>query len=271
MAESREEIIVGILGQWASGKSTAADTLVNYLGGENEVIFVTDRALLAGLTAAYILELDESEVDQSIDEAGCQRLAGEYAAVYLEPGEDLDSVDLNMLRFDIHDDVYDDQLAGGSNWLKRARLELGDQIRDRSGEGKPIVIEAGFGTNTEPMGKNPFSHTISDLFSCLSEAGVEPIQLRWIIVEACYETRSKRNRSRPDSVPAAEFDRFAADGGGLEPAEQCSLEKQRLFMKRVPNDHNDVQQFKADIIAAFEEMFPEFAVPTAVEGNRNRR
>jgi uridine kinase len=37
MNERKGEIIVGILGQWASGKSTAAKTLVSYLGGEGDV------------------------------------------------------------------------------------------------------------------------------------------------------------------------------------------------------------------------------------------
>ena len=33
------QIVVGVLGQWASGKSTAAKTLVSYLGGEENVVF----------------------------------------------------------------------------------------------------------------------------------------------------------------------------------------------------------------------------------------
>ena len=33
MLEREGEIIVGVLGQWASGKSTAAKTLVEHLGG----------------------------------------------------------------------------------------------------------------------------------------------------------------------------------------------------------------------------------------------
>ena len=45
MGELEGEIIVGILGQWASGKSTASGTLVRYLGGEGEVIFISDREL----------------------------------------------------------------------------------------------------------------------------------------------------------------------------------------------------------------------------------
>ena len=43
MMEHKEKIMVGILGQWASGKSTAAKTLIGYLGGEGEVAFITDQ------------------------------------------------------------------------------------------------------------------------------------------------------------------------------------------------------------------------------------
>jgi uridine kinase len=45
MTELEGEIIVGILGQWASGKSTAAGILVRYLGGEGKVVFINDRVL----------------------------------------------------------------------------------------------------------------------------------------------------------------------------------------------------------------------------------
>jgi hypothetical protein len=33
------------------------------------------------------------------------------------------------------------------------------------------------------------------------------------------------------------------------------LEEQGSTIKRVPNDHDDIEKFRADIIAAFEEMF----------------
>jgi len=67
---------------------------------------------------------------------------------------------LSTLDFDVRDDV----LPG---WLNRAGVEVGYQICERSADGKPIVIEAGFG-------KNPYGHTISDLFIALEEAGIEP-------------------------------------------------------------------------------------------------
>jgi hypothetical protein len=255
MAEHKGEIVVGVLGQWASGKSTAASTLVNYLGGEDAVIFITDRILIARQAAHHILELEDSKVKRSIEDDGRQQLEGELAVVYLGPGEDLETIDLNTLLFDLHDEVYDDLAPGAYTWLDLARLELGSQIRERSGEGKPIVIEAGFGTNTKPKGENPFSHTISDLFMRLEESGVEPNQVKWILIEAGYEIRSERNRKRPDSVPAVEFDRFAADGGDLDPDHQKSWEEQGTTIKRVPNEHDDIEKFRADIIAAFEELY----------------
>jgi hypothetical protein len=261
MIEHKGEIIVGVLGQWASGKTAAANTLVRYLGGEDEVAFITDRVLIAGQAVNHILELEESKVRRSIEDDGRQRFDGELATVYLGPGEDLKTVDLNTLLFDLHKDLYDNVAPGSFNWLDIARLELGSQIRKRSAEGKPIVIEAGFGTNMEPRGENPLSHTISDLYMRLEEAGVEPRQVKWILIEASYEKRSERNRKRPDSVPAVEFDRFAADGGDLDPDHQRRLEEQGATIKRVANEHDDIERFRADIIATFEEMFRD-VLPT---------
>jgi uridine kinase len=45
MIDHKGDIVVGVLGQWASGKSTAARTLIRYLGGEGKVTFITDREL----------------------------------------------------------------------------------------------------------------------------------------------------------------------------------------------------------------------------------
>lgn len=255
MPGPRDEIIVGVLGQWASGKSTAASTLVNYLGGESEVIFITDRALLAAHAVNHIRELPASTVKRSVDNAGKQRLEGELATVYISPGEDLETSDLNMLLFDLNDDVYDNAPAGSFNWFDEIRLELGSQILEQSKKGKPIVIEAGFGTNTDPRGENPFRHTISDLFKRLEEAGVEPKQVRWIIIEASYETRSERNRRRKDTVPAVEFDRFAADGGDLDPDDQEKWIGRGMKIFRVMNNYDDVEKFREDIVAAFEDLY----------------
>jgi hypothetical protein len=242
MIELEGEIIVGILGQWASGKTAAARTLIRYLGGAGEVVFITDRDLFASQAVNHILELEDSKVVVSIEDDGRQRLDGEHATVWLDPGEDLKSVDLSTLyRFNVHDDVL-------PAWLNRARVELGYQICERSAHGKPIVIEAGFG-------KNPFDHTISDLFMRLEEAGVEPKQVKWIIIEAGYDKRSERNQKRRDTVPVDVFARYAADGGDLDPDHQKRLEEQGTIIKRVPNDHDDIERFRADMIAAFEEMF----------------
>jgi hypothetical protein len=234
------EIIVGVLGQWSSGKSTAAKTLVRHLGGEGEVVFINDAALLASQAINRILELG-SRVIVGVEDDGRQRLEGERVKVWLEPGEDLKTVRLSTLRFDVDDDVL-------PAWLNRARVELGHQIRDRSADGKPIVLEAGFG-------ENPTDHTISDLFVALGEAGVEPNQVKWIIVEAGYDTRLERNDRRGFGPPADVFARYAADGGDLDPDHQRSLEEQGTMIRRVPNDHDDVERFRADIVAAFEEMF----------------
>jgi hypothetical protein len=242
MIESQGEIIVGVLGQWASGKSTAARTLIGYLGGEGEVAFISDRQLVASQAVNRILELGDSKVKLSIEDDGRQRLDGGHVTIWLDPGEDLKSVDLSALqRFDVPDDLL-------PAWLNRARVELGNQICERSADGKPIVIEAGFG-------KNPFDHTIPDLFMKLEEAGVQPGHVRWLIVEAGYDRRAERNEKRRDSVPLDVFARFAADGGDLDPDHQNRLEEQGTIIKRVPNNHDDIERFRGEIIAAFEEMF----------------
>lgn len=268
MIYQHREIIVGILGQWASGKSTAAATLLEHLGGEDEAVFITDREILAGQAVEHILELEESRVNLCVTEDGRQRLEGELATVFLDPGEDVRTVDLSTLLFDLHDDVYDSVAPGCCSWFDRARLELGSQILQSSAEGKPIVVEAGFGTNKEPRGANPFRHTIADLFERLEEVGVKPSRVKWIIVEVGYERRAERNRRRLDSVPAVEFDRFAADGGDLDPDHQRELEERGTVISRVSNDHDDVERFRADIVATFQEMFSGVLSARAEEGRR---
>jgi hypothetical protein len=246
MREHEGEIIVGILGQWASGKSAAARALIGHLGGEGNVVFINDQVLLARQVVNHILELGDNAT-RSMEEDGRQRLDGELATVWLNPGQDLRTVDVTTLHWHFPDYVFWD-------WLNRARAEIGYQVCERSVEGKPIVIEAGFGTHTEPMGENPFSHTISDLFAILQGAGVEPQQVKWIIVEAGYAKRSERNQKRPIPVPAGMFDRYAADGGDLDPEHQRRLEEQGTVIKRVRNEHDDIHRFRADVLAAFEEI-----------------
>jgi hypothetical protein len=189
----------------------------------------------------HILELEGSKVVYSIEDDGRQRLDGESAAVWLRPGEDLRTVDLSTLDFWVPDDTI-------SAWLDSARVELAHQICDKAAEGKPIVVEAGFG-------ENPSDHTIADLLSRLEEAGCEPGQVKWIIVEVGYDKRSERNKKRRGGPPDEVFAKFAADGGDLDPDYQKRLEAEGMMIQRVPNDHDDIDNFKADIIAAFEEMF----------------
>jgi len=255
MREGAGEIIVGILGQWASGKSSAAKILVNYLGGEAKTIFITDRDFVVRQALNFILGPDNSEAVVRIEEDGRRRLESENGIVWLRPGEDLDTVDLSTLRLDIPDDIYDREVVV---WLNRARLEIGNQIHERSSSGKPIVIEAGFG-------KNPNDHTVSDLFIRLEEAGVEPNRVKWMIIEASFDKRSERNEQRRDRVPVHLFVRYAEDGGDLDPDQQERFDEQGTTIRRVMNDHDDFERFRADIIAAFDEMFGE--VPPEVNSN----
>ena len=64
--------IVGVLGQWASGKTEAARTLIRHLGGEGEVVFITDRVLFASQVANHILELEDSRVMVGIELDSCE-------------------------------------------------------------------------------------------------------------------------------------------------------------------------------------------------------
>ncbi len=95
--------------------------------------------------------------------------------------------------------------------------------------------------------------------------------VKWIIVEAGYDRSSEGNEKRLVSVPAELFDRYAADGGDLDPDHQNRLEEQGTIIKRVPNDHDDIERFRADIIAAFEEMFRGMLPARTVDGKREQR
>ncbi len=248
-------VVVGVLGQWASGKSTAAKILVDHLGGREQVIFLDDRKLVAAQAVEYIRRLPEAQLKRSVDADGLRIIEGPLMTVRLPPGETLDTVDLRNLLFDMHHEVYTNVPAGACNVMDTARLELGRLIQARSAEGKPMVIEAGFGTNLEPRGGNPFCHSANDLFCRLAETGLEPSLVKWIMIEASYILRAFRNDVRPDSVPAAEFDQLAGHGGDLSPAQQRALERQGATITRVSNQHSDPGRFKADIIAAYESMF----------------
>jgi len=263
MIKSDRGIIVGVLGQWASGKTEAARTLVGHLGGESNVVFLTDRVLFASQVINHILELDESQVVVTVEDDGRQRLDGELATVWLNPGEDLRTVDPGTLDFD----VYEDQVMNA--WRLRAKVELGVQIRERSAGGIPIVIEAAFGPNIEPVGEeSPYGRTISDLFTRLEKTGVEPAQVKWIVVEAGYDTRSERNEKRRDGIPAHYFERLAVDGGDLAPEHEKRLQEQGTTIRRVPNDHDDIERFRADIIAVFEGMFGGTLPESTVDGKQ---
>jgi hypothetical protein len=197
----------------------------------------------------HILGLEDSQVVVSVEADGRRRLDGELGVVWLGPGEDLRTVDLNTLSFD----VYDEQVMNAMR--KRAKVEVGKRIREGLADGKPIVIETAFGPNLEVGDENTYGRTIPDLFARLERSGVEPRQVKWIIVQAGYDTRLKRNRKRPDSIPDQYFELYAADGGDLAPDHQRRLEAQGTMIRRVANDHDDVQRFRSDIIAAFEELF----------------
>lgn len=251
MMEPDEGIVVGVLGQWASGKTEAARTLIRHLGGEDKVTFLTDRVLFARQVVDHILGLEDSKIVVTVEADGRRRLDGELGVVWLGLGEDLRTVDLNTLSFD----VYDEQVMNAMR--KRAKVEVGKRIREGLAAGKPIVIETAFGPNPEMAAENPYGRTIPDLFARLERGGVEPRQVKWIIVEARYDIRLERNRKRPDRIPDHYFEIYAADGGDLAPDHQRRLEEQGTMIRRVPNDHDDVQRFRADIIAAFAEMFSQ--------------
>jgi hypothetical protein len=241
MREVEGSIIVGVLGQWASGKSTAARTLVEHLGGEGQVAFLNDAVLLASQAVNHILEPEDSGVILCVEEDGRQRLECEHATVWLPPGEDFQTVELATLRFDVDDGVLPE-------WLHRARIELGHEIRRRSTEGKPIIVEAGFG-------EFPARHTIADLFGALQEAGVDPRQVKWIIVEAGFDKRSERNERQRFGPLVDVFARIAADGGDLDPKLQDRLIEEGTVIRRVRNDHDDIARFRDDVVSAYDEMF----------------
>jgi|GEM_PF-6531017 len=250
MTGPHAEIVVGVLGQWASGKTEAARTLIRHLGGEGNVVFLTDRGLFASQAIEHVLKLGDSEVVVLVEDDGGQRLDCDLLTVWLAPGEDLRSVEPSSLRFEMHDD---DMLVA---FRRRAKMELGHQIRKRAAGGKPVVIEAAFGPNLVQAGadEDSYGRTIADLFARLEAAGVEPMQVNWVIIEARCETRAARNAKRDDKIPVRYFEEFAADGGDLAPDHERRLVEQGVLIRRVPNDYDDVGKFRADIVAVFEDM-----------------
>jgi hypothetical protein len=91
------------------------------------VVFISDRVLLASQTVDHIPELGDSKVILSIADGGRQGLEGEHATVCLGPDEDLKTVDLGTLQFDLHIDVPDHVVPEGYDWITRARVELGQR------------------------------------------------------------------------------------------------------------------------------------------------
>ena len=241
-------IVVGVLGQWASGKTEAARTLVRHLGGEGHVVFLTDRGLFAEQVVRHVRALDESEVAVRVEEDGRQRVDCDLFTLWLGPGEELATVDPSTLTFE----GYDDEVILA--FRRRAKRALGPQIRSRSAAGNPVVVEAAFGPNPEPAGQDAYGRTIADLFARLEGAGVEPRQVNWIIVEAAADTRAARNAKRPDRIPPSYFEKFDAQGGDLTPDQERRLVAQGTRIRRVANDHDDLERFRADILAAFEDM-----------------
>jgi hypothetical protein len=240
--------MVGVLGQWASGKTEAARTLIEHLGGEGNVVFLSDRVLWISYWIEHMLKLDDSEVAVTIEADGRRRLDSELATVWLQPGEDLRTVDPSALT----GEIYDEELMVA--WRRKGKIELGHRLRESSAGGKPVVVEAAFGPNQEADGENPYGRTIADLFRRLERAGVEPSQVKWIIIESRLATRLARNALRQDKIQEHFFERLAYDGGDLDPDHEQRLLEQGTLIRRVPNDHDDVERFRADIVAAFEDM-----------------
>ena len=248
MRESYAGVVVGVLGQWASGKTEAARTLIHHLGGEGNVVFLSDRGLFASQAIKHMLALEDSEAAVRVEDDGRQRLDCDLLTIWLPPGEELRSVEPSSIRFEMYDDEVLD------SFRRRAKMELGHQIHERAADGKPVVVEAAFGSNPEEAGDNAYGRTIADLFARLQRAEVEPCQVKWIIIEASCATRAARNAKRADKIPDHFFERFAVDGGDLAPDHERRLVEQGTLIRRVPNDHDDVERFRVDIVAAFLEM-----------------
>ena len=240
--------IVGVLGQWASGKTEAAKTLVEHLGTQGDVMLLTDRALFARQAIDYVLEREGTGVAVSFEDDGRQRLDTELVTIWLDPGEDLRTVDPNSLFFR----MYDEEAIVA--WRRRAKAQLGARIREESAAGRTVVVEAAFGSNKDASGDGQYGRTVHDLMARLESAGLEPWQVKWIIVEAGFEIRAARNESRPGNIPVKFFGEFGGDGGDLSPDQQKALEEQGTLIRRVSNDHDDVERFRADVVAAYDEL-----------------
>ena len=87
-------VVVGVLGECASDKSTAARILVDHLGGPDQVIFLDDRSLVAAHAVEHVRQLPETQLERSVDAAGLNKISGPLMTVRPPPGETLDTVDI---------------------------------------------------------------------------------------------------------------------------------------------------------------------------------
>ena len=87
----------------------------------------------------------------------------------------------------------------------------------------------------------------------------------YLIAQYMNKTRLREKQERATGLIAEaetkakdivlQVDRFAADGGDLEPDQEKIWVEKGMTIKRVSNNHEDVQRFRDDIVAAFEELF----------------
>lgn len=238
MSPTKEEIIVCVLGQWASGKSTATKLVLEYLGGESAAIFLSDREDLTRQAVHYILDRLDSQVTISYEDDGRKRFDSDFVSIWLYPGEDLNTVNLSTLNWYVDDSFI-------PAWLNQGRIDLGHRICQSLSRGKPVVIEAGFG-------QYPSDHTIYDLFLRLEQTGVNLGMVKWFLIQAGFDVRSQRNARREARVPVDVFAKYASDGGDLTRDQEKSMAEKGVSIVRIQNNHNDFDKFSKDIVAAFE-------------------
>lgn len=231
-----------IVGEFASGKTTAAGFVENQLRVNGEVLSNSDREEYA---RGVLHDLREHQ--QSTEMMGEGRLVvrGRHATAFVTEGEDFSSTPLYELSFRVHDNTIPYE----------ARRRLGFWMLAGLDDEMPRVMEIAIGTNKSSEGENPFSHTLADFVDIVEEVGVLPEHLRIIYLEASFETRSQRNQRRPDPVPWEAFEQYAAEGGGLTLGFAQELQERGAVIVRVNNDHDNLLKFQREVEGAFRSLY----------------
>lgn len=243
-----------VAGQWGSGKTLACRHITDWLGGDKKVLFLSDRVAYALVAIDHLTSLGY-RTEPGVD--GGVILRGRHADAYLRPGERLDSVSPDVLRFHIFNDGL----------IKEGRLDIGRWVMDMMGEQKIGLLELAVGFNIKTREQpDAFQESLSHFLDLTERVGVNPSMLRVLYVEAGYDIRWARNQERDDPVPERAFQQYASEAGQLTKAEQEALEHQGAVIIRVPNGYSDEDRFRQELHEKYEALLSRYSPEGVLRG-----